>query len=286
MVAVFIANSVGRTVTAKAPPARAWSSSPRSGPTTQRRTRSPLGNPYVEISASHVGSCGDWDERIERWDVSLDLTFRPVRRSQRRNMALGPQLATVAAATLYRTNLKRNPEFAYELDNISYDLGVIGWAIDSSSQRPAGSPIDMNTDILIAADVVVDGFWRGGRLGPALVFLSADLLRADAVFLSPYALATRIGDDGRCYSSYEAPRPGKPAQAKVRSAWRRAGFRALEDGVVWTPTTSEQVARAHAHLERVSEAAATAHARAWWRRRVRRQLGSVDAEARPAPTRV
>ena len=271
--------SRGRSVSVATRPRRAWSSVSASEPTAARRIRPRLWRPFVQVSASFDGSLIGWDELIEVWYVSLDLSYRGTRKAQRRTKSVRPQ--RIASASLLRTNLDRNPEFAIELNELSADLGVIGFAIEYSRDLDGYLTTDVGAypDILVASGVVVDGFWRGGQVGPALVFLAAELLRADAVFVLPEAIATRIGDDGQCQMNHEAPRPKRSAQAKVRSSWRRAGFRPLAEGVLWTPTTGRQIAKAHTHLALVEQAARTADARAWWRRRVRRGTGPDNRPA-------
>jgi len=202
---------------------------------------------------------------IEYWSLTLTLTYAD-------SSIAGPPSVTVAHASLYRvdTNLCWNIS---DLDYLSDDLGVIAGAIVTSSKRLEEWFL---STILIADIVVVDKFWRGKRLGPALVLFAADLLRADASFLIPVALRTPRDASGEYGAVYDLPRPGPEAQAKVRAAWRRAGFQKLANGVVWAPTTPDKGAAARARLIRLERKDAEEDAaKRWWRRRARRQVAAI-----------
>lgn len=232
---------------------------------------------YVDVVIRHTGRSYNWEENpgIEFWDVEA---------------LLGPyKSATVviATASLYRVDLQICTDIYVELDCISRDLGDIASAISDSEDRLTEHSIFVggNSSILIAEDVVVDRFWRGNRLGPALVFFAADTLRADGIFLTPVALGTRISASGVCFTDYEAPRPGPPAQKKVETAWRRAGFRKLVNNVIWIPICHGYPGDGPNHgelaretMRKIENLSNEPRAKAWLKRRIRRQTGSTPAK--------
>lgn len=126
--------------------------------------------------------------------------------------------------------------------------------------------------------MVVDKFWRGKRLGPSLVLYAAELLRTDAIFLTPFGLHTRLNAQGECYTDYWTPRPGPEVQKKVKQAWRNAGFIKLCDGVVWSPTRltdaptdDKRLDKTLARFVALRDDADSARAKSWWWRRIARQ---------------
>lgn len=220
----------------------------------------------LSVVAQHRGTTYSWSEEpgIEHWTVELLLSGKMPGSQEDRSVI-------IAAAEIWRIDNNLCLDQVFELDCISNDLAVVGDAIDSSKATMSALSLaeGMNSSYAIADLVLVDKHWRGRRIGPALVFFAADLLKVDAVFLQPVALTTFLTPDGRVDTDYWAPRPGAAAQNKVRKAWRRAGFRKLADGVVWTIATADRGAAARAMLERLEEEAGTASGRAWWLRRVR-----------------
>ena len=243
-----------------------------------RKKSLPANNLGVVIR--HTGWWSNWDEYpgVEPWYVEA---------------LLGPdESATVviATASFHRVDLQICTDFGLYLDCISRDLGEIASAINDTEDRLAEHSIIVggNSSILIADDVVVDRFWRGNRLGPALVFFAADALRADGIFLTPVALGTRISASGVCFTDYEAPRPGLPAQKKVEAAWRRAGFRKLVNDVVWIPTWLDcsgnrpnHGALARERMRKIENLSNEPRAKTWLKRRIRRQTKSL-AKITPA----
>ena len=159
----------------------------------------------------------------------------------------------------------------------SSDLAVIGDAITEGAAKLDRSWVGEWTSSrgIVALDVVVDRFWRGNGIGPALVWFAADALVADVMFLLPSALPTRVEPDGVCRSDSYLRRPGPDAPKKVRQAWRRAGFRNLHDGVMWLPTndgmtTVGHCERARERLAAVQQLATQPRFKAWFRRRLAR----------------
>jgi hypothetical protein len=239
-----------------------------------RTRRKSLPSNYVDVVIGHTGNSYNWEENsgIESWRV--EALLRPDKSAT----------VVIATASLYRVDLQICTDIYCELDCISRDLGDIASAISDSEDRLTEHSIFVgaNSSILIATEVVVDKFWRGNRLGPALLFFAADTLRADGVFLTPVALSTRLDGSGVCFTDYEAPRPGPPAQKKLETAWRRAGFRKLVGGVVWIPTChgypgdgpnhSKLVRKTIRKIEMLSN---EARAKAWLKRRIGRQTGSI-----------
>ena len=231
---------------------------------------------HVDIVIKHAGGPCNWEGSpgITSWDV--EVLLRPDRSAK----------AVVATASLWRVDLQLCTDIVYELDNISGDLGEIASAISDSEDRLQEHSIvaGYNSSILIAEDVVVDRFWRGNRLGPALIFFAADMLRADGIFLTPVALGTRLDAAGVCFTDYDAPRPGPLAQKKVVNAWRKAGFRKLAGDVVWIrtcdgypgdgPNHGELARKTMTKIENLSN---EPRAQAWLKRRIRRQTGITPA---------
>jgi hypothetical protein len=225
----------------------------------------------------------NWEDHpgIEFWSVKALLRTDELSAS-----------VVIATASLCRVDLQLCTDLVFELDCIGYDLGVIASAIRDSEDRlnEYSIAIGLNSSILIAEDVVVDRFWRGNRLGPALVFYAADTLRADGIFLTPGALSTRLNASGVCVTNYNAPRPGPPAQKKVETAWRKAGFQKLVDDVVFIPTCHNCFGDGPDHGElaretitKIENLSNEPRAKAWLHRRARRQSGSAPASALKRP---
>jgi hypothetical protein len=220
----------------------------------------------IKVHLEHVGTPTAWDmPGVEFWSARASLTY---------DASPEAPPAEIASASLCCVGLDSCTDFYRELDSFSQDLGEIAAAITKSKDRLEKYSIaqDFNTTIMIAIDVVVDRFWRGNRLGPALVFFASDVLRADAVFLTPVALPTRLDSSGVCFTSYDARRPGPEAQKKVEAAWRKAGFRRLVADVVWLRTDRLR----HGDISRkiltkIQTLSNLPPARAWWHRRTRRQ---------------
>ncbi len=254
--------------TTRAGARRAWTCpTGRSSAQTVGRT------PSLSVTVEQESSPHAWDADpgVDFWTLTVELRY-PARRS-----AAPPRRVTVAMASLYRVHLAEHFDLFWALDNISMDLGIIASAIVGSKRMAARGIVEgAFLDILIAIDVVVDPFWRGGGLGPSTVLHAADLVRADAVFLEPVALATLIDDQGRCRTSYSRRRPGPTAQAKVEQAWRAAGFRAVRNGVVWAPAEPDRVAAARRTLEAAEDLGGRPQSREWARRRDRRRSTSAD----------
>lgn len=233
-----------------------------------------LGGARLTIDLRNSTGPYDLDDRtgVQFWGCDVAMTYgEPV-------IDVFPR-ASVAWGSFTHVAMDRVQDFTYELDNISYDLGYIAGAMLAAEKKLWQHGISEGADarILIANDVVVDRFWRGNRIGPALVLHTAHALRADAVFLLPAALRTHVRRDGICDSDYEASRPGPAAQRKVEAAWRRAGFRRLADGVVWLDLTDPPMAgewnigsKSAKILTDAEKSANERRAKDWWRRRVTR----------------
>ena len=115
---------------------------------------------------------------------------------------------------------------------------------------------------------------------------AAESLRTDAIFLTPFGLHTRLNAQGEVYTDYWSPRPGPEVQKKVKQAWRNAGFRRLRDGVVWSPTRltgaptdDKRLDKTLARFVALQDDADSAKARAWWRRRIKRQADGPTTRA-------
>lgn len=224
--------------------------------------------PVMTVSVEHTASPVAWQEHpgVEWWSASLWLSF--------------DEASQALVARSFHTRIDNNQclDLFHELDSVDYELGVIAGAIDRSPSRLLAHSIagGMNTSFVTVDSIVVDKYWRGQRLGPSLVHLLADLLRADAVFLIPSALGTRLNASGECYADPALPRGGSEANAKVRECWKRAGFRKLTEDVMWhAPSWKDGAFRESAWaktvISQVEESANTAQARGWWRRRVARR---------------
>ncbi len=230
-----------------------------------RPARRRLRSPSLELAVRHRSESSWWEEYpgIETWEFSAHLTY-----------SLSGDLPSVfvARAAMCRVDCMQC-DFG-DLDMISPDLGVIASAIYERAELMADHGIVEGSAgvLMIAADVVVHRFWRGHRIGPALVLQAADMFAANGVLLIPAALATRIGDTGECCTAYDLPRKGPAALSKVKTAWRRAGFRKLYDDVMWRPRptgggekTDGSVARSY--FRALEELATEPRAKAWWRHR-------------------
>lgn len=234
--------------------------------------RRELGIAELRVHLEGVSSPDSWDNRpgIEFWESRVTLTYDG-----------SPDLpaATLAVADLTRVDLSANDDFVFELDSISHDLGDIAAAMLDGEDKldEYGLYQGSNASVLIAEAVTVDRFWRGIRLGPATVLHAADALSSNAVVLYPAALQTRVREDGVCVTVSGAPRPGPEVQEKVRTTWRRAGFRQLANGVLWYTEYDGFGDRkgggpkARRVLTRVQKTANQPRAKNWWRRRVARQ---------------
>ena len=201
-----------------------------------------------------------------------------------------PKPALIASATLLRVRCLRIDEIHVDLDCMSADLGTIGFAVEMSSRGKLADysmHVGANSTFLVAIDVVVDPFWRGRRLGPALVAVASDLLNADITVLTPFGLKTRLDANGEVFTDYYLPRPGPEVQAKVKKAWHTAGYRPLYDGVVWQGhdipeghTFNKRIKAARDRIAALDDQVDNAATRAWWWRRVDRQLRHATKLAR------
>lgn len=246
--------------------ARAWRA-PSAGLQARRRSGSDWGDLGVQIAVQHRTRPFLWDEYagIEWWRATLELSF------DGRSLPAGTGSVAIATAWLVRVDTNLCRDLPGELDMIAQDLASIGTAIDDSLDKLGdwGIHSGMNSDIVLAQDVVVDKYWRGARLGPALTLVAASALRADALFLIPVALPTRVGHDGVCRARYDLPRGGPEADHKVTKAWRRAGLRSLRYGVLWSLMADTYVEDAHRRIRHVEDVLGLAPVRDWCRRRAR-----------------
>lgn len=242
--------------------------------------RKSLPSNYIDVEISHIASGWDENPAIEFWHVEAAIGTSPHPRN-----SFTPKIV-IAKASLCRVDLQLCADFCSELDSISSDFGEIAFAIGESEDRLTEYSIvvGQNSSILVVEDVVVDRFWRGNRLGPALLFFAADTLRADGMFLTPVALGTRLDAQGVCVTDYEAPRPGPPGQKKVETAYRRAGFRKLAGDVLWIPTCHgyhgdgpDRSKLARKAIENVEILSNGTRARAWLKRRIGRRTRSTPA---------
>ncbi|MEI7619809.1 MAG: hypothetical protein WCK14_14435 [Actinomycetota bacterium] len=250
-------------------------SSPATLPVRKPRRTANWGS--VDIKLAHGASTSRFIDQsaIEFWHIDLTLDYSTNRSGPQ------PHPALIARCSLVRVKLSRCDDLYLDLDEISQDLADIGTAIEESIDKLINYNIHTgaNSSILIAYDVVVDPFWRGRRIGPALLAVASDLLNVDATFLTPFGLMTRLHADGEVMSDYYLPRPGQEVQAKVKQAWRAAGFRRLRSGVVWqyhdafdAPIFNKRTEDARELLATLGGQVDNAATRAWWWRRTDRQL--------------
>jgi len=155
----------------------------------------------------------------------------------------------------------------HDLDCMDADLGKIAAAVSDAEGHLAnwGLAEGMNSKILIARYVVVDDFWRGGSLGPALVHLAANVL-ADAAFLINAPLKTRLNDSGKCVVT--GPSRCTKAAKKVRTAWTTAGFERLKGSVLWASPEKLDPEWARTVIAATEEAATKPAAVEWHANRV------------------
>lgn len=221
-------------------------------------------------SSQSVEGWGDFPG-VEHWWAALMVST-----------GLGPQIV-LAQASLVRVdnNICADPIFA--LDNHTADLGIIASAIYEEYDEDLayhGLWVLGNSTTLIAEDVVVDPAWRGHRLGPALLMVAADVLRADGLFLISAAMKTTWSREAGCWvSRYDLGRGDREDFDRVRRAWRRAGFRKLRDSVLWRVAPDDHGAAARKVLrEFEAKTLQTPLGLAWSRRRHRSIVRGMAAE--------
>lgn len=225
------------------------------------------GDVSLHVSLRHRAQIFNWDGSpgIEFWRLELLAIPR-----------LNPEGSIeVAVADLVRVDNNVCWETSLELDHLDYDLGMIGGAIATGWRILESLSIYGGADstTLIAELVIVDPYWRGRRLGPSLVLLGADLLRADAVFLMPAALKTHFGSDGRLNADYDRRRGSADDLARVRKAWKRSGFRVLNSGVVFRAAPDDHGKAARTRISSFERVLQTSSGRRWFRRRANRIEG-------------
>jgi len=208
----------------------------------------------------------DWEDAedypgIDFWTVELC--------AESRDGAGSPVAARIAAATLVSVDNSQCIEPGYELDNISYDLGILGGAIDGGHRALLDQSVGPGTDthVVIADTVVVDERWRGHGLGPAIVLLAAEMLDANGILLSPAALKTRLDQSGQVVANYSARRGDAYALNKVEMAWKKAGFAKLTTDVAWRASRTGDGANSRRRIDEVASLPRNAATSAWWRRR-------------------
>ena len=235
-------------------------------------------NGSVRVNLTHYAGTSRFTHHPgeEFWYIELTLDYS--------TDIPGPQPAPalIARAKLLRVRCLHIEEIHVDLDQISADMGTTGFAVEVSSRGKLADysmHVGAHSTFLVAIDVVVDPFWRGRRLGPALVAVASGLLDADITVLTPFGLKSRLDANGEVYNDYYLPRPGPDVQAKVKKAWRTAGFRPLYDGVVWQGhdipeghSFNKRIKAARDRLAKLDNQVDNAATRAWWWRRVDRQL--------------
>lgn len=197
---------------------------------------------------------------VELWGATLTIDDGEPRRSAR-----------VAALNVARLDLNECAEPVYELDSLDADLGYVAAGLSEKEEMllEFGVAGGMNTVILIGDLMVVDPYWRGHRIGPALLDWVAHQLRSEFIFLAPADVPTRRDPRGHVIHDFDRPRGGPEGLAKVRKVWRRAGYRKLTDTVVWKAVEPDHTRRAVATLVGVDALANTPQGRRWWRGRVK-----------------
>lgn len=216
--------------------------------------------PSIDLTLEHCTASGDEFPDVCRWSAILELDYDD--RTAR-------ELPAAIIATSRLVVLNTLDAELFDLAEISSDMSELATAIDESD---ALSDFGNDLQIALVEDVAVDPWWRGGGLGPALALTAARRLGADAVFLAPHALPTRLVD-GVCCSDYELPRAGPAAQRKVEAAYRSAGFQNLAPHAMWLNGTDDPFVfrRAAERMARAEKPARTPAARSWYLRRARRR---------------
>jgi hypothetical protein len=217
----------------------------------------------VGVKFHHASRVSRWDEAeaIEHWSAEICVFTDPA------------NAVVLGWAELIRLEGSLTTDPILDLAEISYDMSEIASAVyieghpdlDAIGVYPCG-----NSTLLIATDVVIDPQWRGNRLGPSLVLLAAEILRADAIALTPAALRTKWSRAGYWVAPYELRRGDADDLAKVKSAWRRAGFRKLHDGVVWRESPDDHGHRARQRIAQFEKVIQTPEGLDWYRKRLRR----------------
>lgn len=125
--------------------------------------------------------------------------------------------------------------------------------------------------ILTLEMVWVDEYWRGRRIGPSLVAYLASVLDTGTVFLRPAAQRWIVGTDGKHFLTWDEPQPDAHADARVRWAFRRAGYKSIGGGVWEGQHASEDQQRAEELFSRLEVELQGAPAKEWYRQRRRRR---------------
>lgn len=168
---------------------------------------------------------------LERWNLELRVED------------CGPgadRWAVAAEVNMFRADLRESPDFVYSVCETAFGLEQVAHDIDQCSRE--------HDQVLMVRMAVVDPFWRGRGLGPALVWQAARRLECPFVALEPSAFNTRVVA-GRCELTDWEPSPNDMAREKVRQSWRRAGFQPLT-GTTWFahPASVMEPYRASVHL--------------------------------------
>ena len=149
----------------------------------------------------------------------------------------GATLAPVTIGTMGLWRLRPAldiSEWMIEMSWISQDFSNIVDVLLFERERdePRFSIYGEPDDAIIVAHVVsLDPFWRGAGIGPAMVRQVAHEFQAEMAVLEPHPIAVRLNEDGEPDCDFENTRATDYARAKVRRAWRRAGYRPVGKGV-------------------------------------------------------
>lgn len=224
---------------------------------------------------------------VSRWSLSLELCF-----GKDRGIREPRPSATIATAECWVVDRGQadDEDWWVALDDISSDVSYPGFAFRQSlGIYGHESPVSgYQQRLLIVHDLVVDTYWRGSGVGPAVVHHAAATLGCEISLLIPVVLATKVDRDGTPYSSYTAPRD-LAALPKVVRAYRRGGFVKLHhleageadaDGrVVMYALTEECLAKADKRLAYAEQVAALPAARSWYLRRARQRSAARNTSA-------
>jgi GNAT superfamily N-acetyltransferase len=167
---------------------------------------------------THYARTFDWENApgVNQW--SVELVVRDGAPGARREIIIG--VADFVCADTVECD-----DFVVDLDSMGRELGEMAHVVLTTVMTDGGIFTLSNIRVLFATFVILDPHWRGRGFGPALVKMTARALGGvDLISLMPSALATSRNDAGYWEWDTDKPRPGRTAQAKVRAAWKAAGF--------------------------------------------------------------
>jgi GNAT superfamily N-acetyltransferase len=205
---------------------------------------------------------------LERWSVELHVEDCA---------ASADRWAVAAELEMVRADLQEARSFGYSVCETAFGLEQVVEDIQQSGVEPKR--------VLLVRMAVVDDFWRGRGLGPALVWQTARRLHCSFVALEPAAFDSSVLA-GQCVVTDRVPSADRHAQERVRQAWQCGGFQPLTT-TTWFANPDDVMAPYLASVHLLDEASAflaTADADRWLTQRDEgRRTGRRPLVVPPAP---